>query len=723
VLGMCARHQSMVAHCRVSYAGGAGRKFRETRGACRRQPDRKSEPPEENLSGGMWSASECQQKMTAAQKKFWIGVLLVSCAVAQDRAGRASVRKVTTSRQGSDLRIEITVSLPVRPSIGIVANPNRILLDFPNTICNLSTKNITVHFNGVRQLRTAQHSTNPFVTRIVLDVDELHPYALTTEGNRVILTVSGEQTTTSRSGPVAATSGDVLGSVFRRHRDSNAPPAPPSTVSGPTFNNSSALPPAWPPVAAPDSTAQQSSAQNQNVTAATPAKRQELTTSPSPTLAGPAIPRPEEKSIETAGPTDSVALAESTSTPQAPMQEPNSDQQTRPSNLETGGPLRVVMSPFRWGRLSLVSLTAYQGYDTNVSLQKSGKPTEFSALNALLVYSVTRDRWSLDFQYEPSAVITPDTIEENVTANSVDLQVSRPLSPTWTFTGGEYFHYTPNVASSIQGNSLALNLGGGISIQLPYLRTSQSVLLNSLSGSVDHRINEHSSVTFYGGQGYIRLTPVAKAGQVGVGEQATESVNGNSGVSYSRTLNLRDTIGLSYDYRVQSSPSFARLGQFHVASVSWGHILAPGLRMGISGGPGFWDAGTAKQGWRTTLQGLFQITKEGYKGSIGISYIRNNSFNGVIGNTFGNIYAVTMDRRFTSRFRVSAQGSYLQQQIVGGQGYTGTSAAIEPAWLLSRNWSVFGQVRYLRTEGNQLAMAPEKVVTVGVRWAWVPEKP
>jgi hypothetical protein len=120
---------------------------------------------------------------------------------------------------------------------------------------------------------------------------------------------------------------------------------------------------------------------------------------------------------------------------------------------------------------------------------------------------------------------------------------------------------------------------------------------------------------------------------------------------------------------------------------------------------------------------LLQITKEGPKGGIGFSYTRNNSFNGVISNTFANIYAVTTNRRFTTRFRVSAQGSYVQQQVTSGHGYTGTSASIEPAWLLTRNWSVFGQVRYLHTEGNQLVMAPEEVVTGGVRWAWVPEKP
>src|SRR5579862_7954199 len=51
---------------------------------------------------------------------------------------------------------------------------------------------------------------------------------------------------------------------------------------------------------------------------------------------------------------------------------PSSEQSTSdgelmplPANLETDLPLQVVASPFHVGRWSLLSLSAYQGYDTN----------------------------------------------------------------------------------------------------------------------------------------------------------------------------------------------------------------------------------------------------------------------------------------------------------------------------------------------------------------------
>jgi len=203
--------------------------------------------------------------MTSAQKHLGIVVLLLSCAAAQNPTP-ISVRTVKSSRQGSDVRIEITVTAPVKPSVETAVNPDRILLDFPNTICSNSTRNVLVHANGVRQVRTAQHSTAPYVTRVVLDVDEIRPYVVTAEGTSIILTIAGEDKHVAHGAPVAATSGNLL-AVFRRRRDGSGPviddtsgnpgpslPPPPPIVAGPAFqppSSASSVPAPPPSVAQP----------------------------------------------------------------------------------------------------------------------------------------------------------------------------------------------------------------------------------------------------------------------------------------------------------------------------------------------------------------------------------------------------------------------------------------------------------------------------------------
>ena len=259
--------------------------------------------------------------MTAAQKHLAILVLLLSCAAAQNPAP-ITVRTVKSSRQGSDLRIEITTSAPVKPTVDTAVDPSRILLDFPNTICNASTKNVSVRANGVRQVRTGQHSTTPYVTRVVLDLDEVRPYVVTAEGTTIILTVAGEEKHASHGAPVAATSGNILAGVFRRHHDGTGPvigdsskasgpslPAPPPAVSGPEFqppssSSAASLPPPPPAVAqpqpaaaAPSTAAPATFNQNQIAAVAKPdASSGVVSSSPS----SPPEPKAEAKPVEVA---------------------------------------------------------------------------------------------------------------------------------------------------------------------------------------------------------------------------------------------------------------------------------------------------------------------------------------------------------------------------------------------------------------------------------------
>ena len=279
--------------------------------------------------------------MTAAQKHFGIALLLLSCAAAQNPTP-LTVRRVTTSRQGSDLRIEITVSAPVKPEVDTAVDPNRILLDFPNTICYSSTRNVAVHANGVRQVRTAQHSTTPYVTRVVLDLDEVRPYVVTAEGNTIILTVAGEDKRASNGAPVAATSGNILGGVFRRpHRDGTGPvigdnsndsapsvPAPPPTVAGPEFqppsssSSAASLPPPPPAVAQPQtataarSTSAAPAAVGEKQIAVTPKPDSSAgVVSSSPASSAPAVSKPVEKPVEIAAAPAPPAPAPAATTP------------------------------------------------------------------------------------------------------------------------------------------------------------------------------------------------------------------------------------------------------------------------------------------------------------------------------------------------------------------------------------------------------------------------
>jgi hypothetical protein len=153
-------------------------------------------------------------------------MLVFVCAVAQAATGRTKVQHVSAAAAGKDLRVEITLSNPVNPSSETVSSPSRIVLDFPDTICGKHSRNIPVHANGVRRVRVRQHSVKPYVTRIVVDLDEMHRYEVARSGNRVIVVVkpNEKRSAASYGAPAAALSCGLacnLRSIFGRRKATN----------------------------------------------------------------------------------------------------------------------------------------------------------------------------------------------------------------------------------------------------------------------------------------------------------------------------------------------------------------------------------------------------------------------------------------------------------------------------------------------------------------------
>ena len=156
--------------------------------------------------------------MRAIRQHLVACMLLVSGALAQSTAGTtATVENVTVARDGSGLRVEVTLSSPVQPSVETAINPDRILLDFPGTITNSKTeKEIHMQMEYAAYARASTAACLP-VTRVVLDLDQARSYTTRAEGNRIIITVG--PLLSAKSGRSAGPAPPVslgLGGIFRR---------------------------------------------------------------------------------------------------------------------------------------------------------------------------------------------------------------------------------------------------------------------------------------------------------------------------------------------------------------------------------------------------------------------------------------------------------------------------------------------------------------------------
>ena len=67
------------------------------------------------------------------------------------------------------------VSDRVQPTVVTATNPDRLVLDFPNTTAGVKQQRISVNADGVRAVRFGLHSSEPAITRVVIDLDSAHP--------------------------------------------------------------------------------------------------------------------------------------------------------------------------------------------------------------------------------------------------------------------------------------------------------------------------------------------------------------------------------------------------------------------------------------------------------------------------------------------------------------------------------------------------------------------
>ena len=185
--------------------------------------------------------------MIAVQRQIGFLLLLVSLAGAQSTRGPASVQDVKITRDGRDVRVDITLSAPVTASVSTALHPDRLVLELPNTTSSARQQRILVNFSGVRAVRYGLHSAEPASTHLVVELDQALAHSVSSNGSHVILKISAPDlsATDHHGAPAAAASAGLIG-VFRRRSDTVPPPPTTDDAQLP------AAPPSGPPIRFPE---------------------------------------------------------------------------------------------------------------------------------------------------------------------------------------------------------------------------------------------------------------------------------------------------------------------------------------------------------------------------------------------------------------------------------------------------------------------------------------
>src|ERR1700675_376153 len=130
--------------------------------------------------------------MTHLPKVVWISFLgsaFVLSLTPKMAAQTAQIRHVRAVKSGDSTQIEIETSQRVLPLTEVVTDPDRLVIDFADAVPGPQLRAVTVNNGAVKGVRVGKVTTNPPVTRIVVDLNSSQPFQLFPSNKWVIVKV------------------------------------------------------------------------------------------------------------------------------------------------------------------------------------------------------------------------------------------------------------------------------------------------------------------------------------------------------------------------------------------------------------------------------------------------------------------------------------------------------------------------------------------------------
>jgi len=122
------------------------------------------------------------------------------------------LEKVNVVKGTDSVQIEISSSQPVTPRLSTLKSPNRVLVEFPETVIASSQSKIAVGSAGVKGVRIGMDGKTPPTTSVVIDLEKPLAYDLTPgAAGKTILTLHAQGATLSvaKNGPAPAKAAPV----------------------------------------------------------------------------------------------------------------------------------------------------------------------------------------------------------------------------------------------------------------------------------------------------------------------------------------------------------------------------------------------------------------------------------------------------------------------------------------------------------------------------------
>jgi hypothetical protein len=124
-----------------------------------------------------------------SQRALRLTLLLMATAIMSLAQGPPRVQRVIVHGTESAIEVEIQASAAIVPQSQAITGPDRIVVDFPGALPASELRAMNVNRGVLKSIRAGLFSSNPPVTRVVLDLTEPQVYQIFSVRNLVMLKV------------------------------------------------------------------------------------------------------------------------------------------------------------------------------------------------------------------------------------------------------------------------------------------------------------------------------------------------------------------------------------------------------------------------------------------------------------------------------------------------------------------------------------------------------
>jgi AMIN domain len=126
-------------------------------------------------------------------RQFVIFIGLMASAAAASKPPAAVLQTVTVSSAPGGITVELAASQPVDLRSQTATDPDRLVLDFPNTQPAADLHSKLLNQGDIKGYRVARFSANPLVTRVVIDLNSPQHFQIFPDGKTVIVKLMSDQ--------------------------------------------------------------------------------------------------------------------------------------------------------------------------------------------------------------------------------------------------------------------------------------------------------------------------------------------------------------------------------------------------------------------------------------------------------------------------------------------------------------------------------------------------